>query len=236
MTAPSFKQLITGNAAFRRLWLGDIVSMLGDWFGPLALYTMERYRGDASARFLLGLSRFQSGLLVAALALAGACGGVERPPDPNRPTPAMLDARVSEAGARLRSGDAEGAVEVVASVLSHDERRAEAHRIRARALLQLRRPELALAAASTAVRLDLDDVLSWQLLTRAQGAAGRWMEATETAATMVLIAPTHVEAWLTMADALEQIGEPARAARAVERAVLIAPSDPRVQARLRSGP
>jgi MFS family permease len=34
-----YRQLIAGNPAFRRLWLGDVSSFLGDWFNLIALYT-----------------------------------------------------------------------------------------------------------------------------------------------------------------------------------------------------
>ena len=33
-------ELVRGNANFRRLWLGNVVSLLGDWFNTIALYTL----------------------------------------------------------------------------------------------------------------------------------------------------------------------------------------------------
>ena len=33
-------ELLRGNVTFRRLWIGNVVSLLGDWFNTIALYTM----------------------------------------------------------------------------------------------------------------------------------------------------------------------------------------------------
>jgi MFS family permease len=33
-------ELISGNANFRRLWIGTLISLLGDWFNTIALYTL----------------------------------------------------------------------------------------------------------------------------------------------------------------------------------------------------
>ena len=33
-------ELLRGNVDFRRLWIGNVVSLLGDWFNTIALYTM----------------------------------------------------------------------------------------------------------------------------------------------------------------------------------------------------
>ncbi|MDX1545572.1 MAG: MFS transporter [Rhodothermales bacterium] len=33
-------ELVRGNPNFRRLWLGNVVSLLGDWFNTIALYTL----------------------------------------------------------------------------------------------------------------------------------------------------------------------------------------------------
>jgi len=32
--------LVTGNANFRRLWIGNLISLLGDWFNTIALYVL----------------------------------------------------------------------------------------------------------------------------------------------------------------------------------------------------
>ena len=33
-------ELLSGNRGFRQLWLGQVVSQLGDWFNTIALYTI----------------------------------------------------------------------------------------------------------------------------------------------------------------------------------------------------
>jgi MFS family permease len=40
ITIPSYARLVRGNANFRRLWLAQIVSEIGDWFYTLAIYTL----------------------------------------------------------------------------------------------------------------------------------------------------------------------------------------------------
>ncbi len=43
-------ELIRGNPNYRRLWLGDVASNLGDWFNTIAIYTLvERLTGSPLA-------------------------------------------------------------------------------------------------------------------------------------------------------------------------------------------
>lgn len=35
-----YVELLRGNRDFRQLWLGQIVSQLGDWFDTIAVYTI----------------------------------------------------------------------------------------------------------------------------------------------------------------------------------------------------
>ena len=35
-----YLQLIRENVQFRRLWLGNVVSLFGDWFNTIALYAL----------------------------------------------------------------------------------------------------------------------------------------------------------------------------------------------------
>ncbi|MFQ5570930.1 MAG: MFS transporter [Rhodothermales bacterium] len=35
-----YGELMRGNVDFRRLWMGNVISLLGDWFNTIALYTM----------------------------------------------------------------------------------------------------------------------------------------------------------------------------------------------------
>lgn len=38
----SYLRLVRGNGNFRRLWLAQIVSEIGDWFYTLSIYTLLR--------------------------------------------------------------------------------------------------------------------------------------------------------------------------------------------------
>ena len=37
-----YRELLAGNANYRRIWLGEVASWLGDWFNAIALYTLVR--------------------------------------------------------------------------------------------------------------------------------------------------------------------------------------------------
>jgi MFS family permease len=37
-----YLELLRGNRNFRRIWLGEVASWLGDWFGAIAMYTLVR--------------------------------------------------------------------------------------------------------------------------------------------------------------------------------------------------
>jgi MFS family permease len=37
-----FRELLTGNTNYRRIWLGEVASWFGDWFNAIALYTLVR--------------------------------------------------------------------------------------------------------------------------------------------------------------------------------------------------
>ena len=40
-SAPAgYIELLRGNRSFRQLWLGQVVSQMGDWFDTIALYTI----------------------------------------------------------------------------------------------------------------------------------------------------------------------------------------------------
>jgi sugar phosphate permease len=41
-SAAGYLELVRGNRDFRRLWLGDMASLLGDWLNTIALYTLIR--------------------------------------------------------------------------------------------------------------------------------------------------------------------------------------------------
>ena len=51
----SYVKLLRGNANFRRLWIAQIISEVGDWFYMVALYAMLlEFTGRAE---LLGIAR-----------------------------------------------------------------------------------------------------------------------------------------------------------------------------------
>jgi MFS family permease len=51
-------ELVRTNVNYRRLWLGDIASLLGDWFNTIALYTLiERLTGSPLALGLVFLTK-----------------------------------------------------------------------------------------------------------------------------------------------------------------------------------
>src|ERR1700683_1186804 len=50
ITLASYARLVRGNRNFRRLWLAQIVSEIGDWFYTLSIYTLLlQLTGDASS-------------------------------------------------------------------------------------------------------------------------------------------------------------------------------------------
>lgn len=57
--APGYVALLRTNVAFRRLWYGQIVSQLGDWFSSIALYTLLlRLTGSGEAVGALLVAQF----------------------------------------------------------------------------------------------------------------------------------------------------------------------------------
>ena len=60
-TSPNigYIELLRGNRAFRLLWLGQVVSQLGDWFDTIAVYTIAlRLTGSSRAVALIMVARF----------------------------------------------------------------------------------------------------------------------------------------------------------------------------------
>lgn len=61
-----YLQLIKSRPAFRRIWLGSVVSLAGDWFSLLALYALlEEETGSAESVGLLLAARFLPSALIA---------------------------------------------------------------------------------------------------------------------------------------------------------------------------
>ncbi len=64
-----YLELISQNANFRRLWIGTIVSQLGDWFNTIALYTLvDTLTGSAMALGAVFLFKLLPWALVSPLA------------------------------------------------------------------------------------------------------------------------------------------------------------------------
>jgi predicted MFS family arabinose efflux permease len=67
--APGYLELLRRNRNFRRVWLGQVVSQLGDWFNTIALYTLVLdLTGSGGALGLLLVARFVPGFVLGPLA------------------------------------------------------------------------------------------------------------------------------------------------------------------------
>src|SRR5229473_3251375 len=54
-----YMELLRGNRGFRFLWLGQVVSQLGDWFDTIAVYTIAlRLTGSSRSVALIMVARF----------------------------------------------------------------------------------------------------------------------------------------------------------------------------------
>src|SRR5713101_5146821 len=57
--AIGYAELLRGNRSFRLLWLGQVVSQLGDWFDTIAVYTIAlRLTGSSRSVALIMVARF----------------------------------------------------------------------------------------------------------------------------------------------------------------------------------
>jgi len=68
-SAPAgYLELLRGNRSFRQVWLGQVVSQMGDWFDTIALYTIIlNLTGSGRAVGLLLVARFVPSFLVGSL-------------------------------------------------------------------------------------------------------------------------------------------------------------------------
>src|SRR5258706_3546451 len=54
-----YGELLRGNRSFRFLWLGQVVSQMGDWFDTIAVYTITlRLTGSSRSVALIMVARF----------------------------------------------------------------------------------------------------------------------------------------------------------------------------------
>src|SRR3989449_9118322 len=57
--AVTYRELLRGNHGFRLLWLGQVVSQMGDWFDTIAVYTITlRLTGSTRSVALIMVARF----------------------------------------------------------------------------------------------------------------------------------------------------------------------------------
>jgi MFS family permease len=58
-TAAGYAEVLRGNRSFRFLWLGQVVSQMGDWFDTIAVYTIAlRLTGSSRSVALIMVARF----------------------------------------------------------------------------------------------------------------------------------------------------------------------------------
>src|SRR5881409_529465 len=66
--AITYRELLRVNRAFRLLWLGQVVSQMGDWFDTLAVYTIAlRLTGSSRSVALIMVARFLPSVLIGPL-------------------------------------------------------------------------------------------------------------------------------------------------------------------------
>ena len=54
-----YGELLRNNRSFRLLWLGQVVSQMGDWFDTIAVYTIAlRLTGSSRSVALIMVARF----------------------------------------------------------------------------------------------------------------------------------------------------------------------------------
>ncbi len=69
MSEVGYRSLLRSNVHFRRLWMGDIASMLGDWFNTIALYTVvTRLTGSPFALGMIFITKMLPFALASPLA------------------------------------------------------------------------------------------------------------------------------------------------------------------------
>src|SRR5213592_3034072 len=63
-----YLELLRGNRSFRMLWLGQVVSQMGDWFDTIAVYTIAlTLTGSTRSVALIMVARFLPGVVMGPL-------------------------------------------------------------------------------------------------------------------------------------------------------------------------
>ena len=66
---PGYLELLRQNTDFRRLWIGNVVSLLGDWFNFIALIAVvETLTGSPLAIGLIFLTKMLPGAIASTFA------------------------------------------------------------------------------------------------------------------------------------------------------------------------
>src|SRR3989449_5079040 len=66
--AVTYRELLHGNRGFRLLWLGQVVSQMGDWFDTIAVYTIAlRLTGSSRSVALIMVARFLPSVIMGPL-------------------------------------------------------------------------------------------------------------------------------------------------------------------------
>jgi predicted MFS family arabinose efflux permease len=69
VSTPGYLEILQRRPAYRRIWLGSVVSLLGDWFTLIALYSLlNQYSGRGEAVGLMLLVRFLPAALLGPVA------------------------------------------------------------------------------------------------------------------------------------------------------------------------
>src|ERR1044072_2601848 len=63
-----YLELLRGNRGFRYLWLGQVVSQMGDWFDTIAVYTIAlQLTGSSRSVALIMVARFLPSVFICPL-------------------------------------------------------------------------------------------------------------------------------------------------------------------------
>src|SRR5438445_5616731 len=66
--AVTYRELLRANRGFRLLWLGQVVSQMGDWFDTIAVYTIAlRLTGSSRSVALIMVARFLPSVFIGPL-------------------------------------------------------------------------------------------------------------------------------------------------------------------------
>lgn len=164
---------------------------------------------------------------VCVLAIALLCGAcsLKKPPSPEAPPDAQLEARLADGVKQLGEGDPNWAIAAADDVLRWKPAHPGARDLRTRCLIGLGRADEAALEAIEGVRVQPRKVAPWLLYAEALAATGRRAEAIEALDAAIALAPQAPAPRLTQASIAEAAGETDHAEAILRRAVELAPFD-----------